>query len=148
MFYLPISCPSFLPLQSLLRTADYLKIKGLCELSEHRDDPGQFLYDTLGGYYSTPSLAKRSKVTEGIGSLTSNKVVTGSSTSGDLIEIDLTEKEGVKHKDTINDQPPDDDRLKEERTQSQVISNTSTPVKHNYEKMTSLGLGMGMVSEN
>lgn len=147
-------------LQSLLRTADYLKIKGLCELSENREETNSFLNATLGCWPPPPH--KRTKVERADSYRTGsrhlqpevrNKLAARKRSidySNELVNIDLTE-EVQNLQATAKDLRPvnykggqaNNDRLsapQEPPNKILRIPNSQT------EKMTSLGMGMGMVS--
>lgn len=161
---------SFL-LQSLLRTADFLKIKGLCELTENREETNNFLNATLAGHWpphAQPAARKRTKV--GLGSSSTGvcpyTIVNGSPGSSksntldyddDLIEIDLTEDPkqeenltSISRKDQADHSTnarTKDDRLTTD-TEEQQTSLTTNSNNSKQDKMASLGMGMGMVSTN
>lgn len=146
---------SFL-LQSLLRTADFLKIKGLCELTENREETNNFLNATLAGHWpphAQPSGRKRAKVDLGSSSIGVNSYTTfkGSPRGSkdrldyddDLIEIDLTEEQ----EENRTNEKTKDDRLTT-GTEEQQTSLTTNKNNSKQDKMASLGMGMGMVSKN
>lgn len=148
---------SFL-LQSLLRTADFLKIKGLCELTENREETNNFLNATLAGHWpphAQPSGRKRAKVDLGSSSIGVNSYTTFKGSPGgskdrldyddDLIEIDLTEDQNQGENRT--NKSTKDDRLTT-GTEEQQTSLTTNKNNSKQDKMASLGMGMGMVSTN
>lgn len=136
----------FVSLQSLLRTADYLKIKGLCELSENREETNRFLNATLAATTNNRIPHKRAKVSlssqRGIhpNPMVRSSAIHNHGFSNTIEEVDLTKGENTAT--TIKDHQSKHDRL---TGYGQQNSSTSIqPINNNT--MASLGMGLGMVS--
>lgn len=133
---------AFVSLQSLLRTADYLKIKGLCELSENLEETNRFLNATLATSNRIPQKRAKVSLSAQAAGVHANPMVRSStirnhSFSNTIEEVDLTKGEYITK--TIRDDQPKHDRLTGYGQQ-----NSSTPI--NNKTMASLGMGLGMVS--
>lgn len=135
---------AFVSLQSLLRTADYLKIKGLCELSENLEETNRFLNATLATSNRIPQKRAKVSLSAQAAGVHANPMVRSStirnhshSFSNTIEEVDLTKGEYITT--TIKDDQPKHDRLTGYGQQ-----NSSTPI--NNKTMASLGMGLGMVS--
>lgn len=154
-----MSLYSIIILQSILRTADLLKIKGLCELTEDREETHSLLNATLAGNWPTRRLPprKRARVEDsGISSCaTANDRSPGNSSKIDLVDLsDEEEGQNLTTNRKLNFSKPDsskNDRLTEEEEQDQHSKSTppasSKSDSSKQDRMASLGMGMGMVSD-